>query len=64
MAKAAEYWRGPVDIFVICYERTSMLEQCLESIRKCTTSIKHRVIMVEGKRSAAEKRNIIFSPLS
>jgi len=59
-----EHWKGPVDIFVICYEPTPILKQCLESIRKCTNSIEHRVIVIEGKRSAAENRNIALAQVT
>lgn len=57
-------WRVPIDIFVICYQRTPLLECCLESIHKCTTNIEHNVIVIEGKRSAAENRNIALSKVT
>jgi len=53
--------RAPVDIFVICYERTPTLNHCLQSIKKHTSNIAHRVIVIEGKKSAAENRNIALS---
>lgn len=56
--------KDPIDIFVICYERTAMLERCLEGIRKYTAGIKHRVVIVEGRRSAAENRNIALSKVT
>ncbi|MCQ9204965.1 MAG: radical SAM protein [Omnitrophica bacterium] len=57
----AEFQREPIDIFVICYEPTPLLEKCLESIQEHTANIPHRVIVIEGKRSAAENRNIALS---
>lgn len=50
-----------IDIFVICYERTPLLDKCLDSIQEHTTNIPHRVIVIEGKRSAADNRNIALS---
>ncbi|MBI5194860.1 MAG: radical SAM protein [Nitrospirae bacterium] len=50
-----------IDILIICYERTPLLEQCIESIDKFTPGIDYKVHVVEGRRSAAENRNIALS---
>lgn len=60
----AKHWKDPIDIFVICFESTPALERCLESIHKCTNTIEHRIIVVEGERSAAENRNIALSQVA
>jgi len=46
-----------IDIVIPCYERTAMLDDCIESIKK-NTHHKYRLLVVEGKRSAAENQNI------
>ncbi len=50
-----------VDIAIICYERTSALDGCIKSIKDHTRD--YNIIVVEGKRSAAENRNIALSKL-
>ena len=65
MKRMHSNYKGTIDIFVICYERTPMLEQCLDSIHKCTAaSIEYRLVVIEGKRSAATNRNIALSKVT
>ncbi|MBU2102207.1 MAG: glycosyltransferase, partial [Candidatus Omnitrophica bacterium] len=47
----------PIDIFIICFKRTSSLDACCASIEKHTNTIRYRLRIVEGERSAAENRN-------
>ena len=58
---AAITLKEPVDILIICYKRTPLLEKCLESIHKFTYGVDHVVHVIEGERSAAENRNIALS---
>ena len=53
-----------IDILIICYERTPLLERCIESINKFTSGIDYKVHVIEGRRSAAENRNIALSMVS
>lgn len=47
------------DIIIICYEKTPALDRCIKSIKEHTRD--YNLIAVEGKRSAAENRNMALS---
>jgi len=51
-----------IDIVIPCYERTEMLEECLKNLEKYTDN--YNLILIEGKRSAAENRNLGISKVS
>lgn len=48
-----------IDIIIICYEKTPALDRCIKSVKEHTRD--YNLIVVEGKRSAAENRNIALS---
>lgn len=44
-----------IDIVVICYQKTPIMEKCLKSIKKYTENF--RLILICNKKSASENRN-------
>ncbi len=54
----------PIDVFVICYEPTPVLQRCLDSVAKCTVDVEYRLTVIQEKRSASENRNAALSQVS